>query len=91
MTRKVKLTLAGGQKRGRYDRHAAPRLHTDRVFLSTELISAATFQEAVQEGTQNAVADDWRLEWVLRYSIIVKSRGIIKAKGYLVSARKASP
>uniref|UniRef100_H3DDF7 Glutamate--cysteine ligase regulatory subunit n=1 Tax=Tetraodon nigroviridis TaxID=99883 RepID=H3DDF7_TETNG len=56
-----------------------------------ELISAATFQEAVQEGTQNAVADDWRLEWVLRYSIIVKSRGIIKAKGYLVSARKASP
>ncbi|CAG07972.1 unnamed protein product, partial [Tetraodon nigroviridis] len=50
-----------------------------------ELISAATFQEAVQEGTQNAVADDWRLEWVLRYSIIVKSRGIIKAKGYLIS------
>lgn len=56
-----------------------------------ELISAATFQEAVQEGTQNAITADWRLEWVLRYSIIVKSRGIIKAKGYLVSARKASP
>lgn len=75
----------------RYDDHAALLLHTDLVFLSTELISAATFQEAVQEGTQNAIAADWRLEWVLRYSIIVKSRGIIKAKGYLVSARKASP
>ncbi|XP_077390638.1 glutamate--cysteine ligase regulatory subunit [Festucalex cinctus] len=55
----------------------------------TELISAATFQEAMQEGTQNVSAADWRLEWLLRYSIIVKSRGIIKAMGYLFSARKA--
>lgn len=58
---------------------------------SKELMSAATFQEAVQEGTQDLNIADWRLEWVLRYSIIVKSRGIIKAKGYLVSAKKASP
>ncbi|XP_047442555.1 glutamate--cysteine ligase regulatory subunit [Mugil cephalus] len=56
-----------------------------------ELMSAATFQEAVQEGTQDLSVADWRLEWVLRYSIIVKSRGIIKSKGYLVSARKTSP
>ncbi|XP_054645611.1 glutamate--cysteine ligase regulatory subunit [Dunckerocampus dactyliophorus] len=55
----------------------------------TELISAATFQEAMQEGTQHLSVGDWRLEWVLRYSIIVKSRGIIKAMGYLFSARKA--
>ncbi|XP_029939523.1 glutamate--cysteine ligase regulatory subunit [Salarias fasciatus] len=56
-----------------------------------ELMSAATFQEAVQEGVQDLNIGDWRLEWVLRYSVIVKSRGIIKSKGYLVSARKASP
>uniref|UniRef100_A0A3B5AMH1 Glutamate--cysteine ligase regulatory subunit n=1 Tax=Stegastes partitus TaxID=144197 RepID=A0A3B5AMH1_9TELE len=56
-----------------------------------ELMSAATFQEAMQEGAQGLSVADWRLEWVLRYSIIVKSRGIIKSKGYLVSARKASP
>ncbi|XP_060889472.1 glutamate--cysteine ligase regulatory subunit [Labrus mixtus] len=59
-----------------------------------ELMSAATFQEAVKGGLQDLQdqdLNDWRLEWVLRYSIIVKSRGIIKAKGYLVSARKASP
>ncbi|XP_061738968.1 glutamate--cysteine ligase regulatory subunit isoform X1 [Nerophis ophidion] len=55
----------------------------------TELMSAATFQEAMQEGTQHLSAGDWRLEWVLRYSVIVKSRGIIKAMGYLFSARKA--
>lgn len=62
-----------------------------RAFLCTELISPAAFREALQEGTQNVNMADWRLEWVLRYSIIVKSRGIIKAKGYLVSARKTSP
>uniref|UniRef100_A0A667W809 Glutamate--cysteine ligase regulatory subunit n=1 Tax=Myripristis murdjan TaxID=586833 RepID=A0A667W809_9TELE len=56
-----------------------------------ELMSAATFQEAVQESTQDLNVADWRLQWVLRYSIIVKSRGIIKAKGYHVSARKAIP
>lgn len=56
-----------------------------------ELMSAATFQEAIQESTKELDVADWRLEWVLRYSIIVKSRGIIKAKGYLVNARKASP
>ncbi|KAM3849425.1 glutamate--cysteine ligase regulatory subunit [Diretmus argenteus] len=56
-----------------------------------ELMTAATFQEAVQESTRDLNVADWRLEWVLRYSIIVKSRGIIKAKGYLVNARKARP
>lgn len=61
------------------------------MLSSTELISAATFQEALQEGTQDVNVSDWRLEWVLRYSIIVKCRGIIKAKGYLVNARKVSP
>ncbi|XP_061680868.1 glutamate--cysteine ligase regulatory subunit [Syngnathoides biaculeatus] len=54
----------------------------------TELISASTFQEAMQEGTQHVSAADWRLEWLLRYSVIVKSRGIIKATGYLFGARK---
>lgn len=56
-----------------------------------ELMPAAAFQQALQEGTRDLRVVDWRLEWVLRYSIIVKSRGIIKSKGYLVSARKASP
>ncbi|XP_076009637.1 glutamate--cysteine ligase regulatory subunit [Genypterus blacodes] len=56
-----------------------------------ELMSAATFQEVLQEGAQELNGAEWRLEWVLRYSIIVKSRGIINAKGYLVSARKAKP
>lgn len=54
-------------------------------------MSVATFQEAVQEVVQDLNVADWRLEWVLRYSVIVKSRGIIKSKGYLVNANRASP
>ncbi|KAG9350875.1 hypothetical protein JZ751_024764 [Albula glossodonta] len=53
-----------------------------------ELISATSFQEAVQESTEDLQVADWGLEWVLRYSIIVKSRGIIKSKGYLVQAKR---
>ncbi|XP_072245673.1 glutamate--cysteine ligase regulatory subunit [Leuresthes tenuis] len=56
-----------------------------------ELMSADTFQEAMRAGVQDLSITDWRLEWVLRYSVIVKSRGIIKSKGYLVSAKRASP
>ncbi|XP_051524168.1 glutamate--cysteine ligase regulatory subunit-like isoform X2 [Myxocyprinus asiaticus] len=55
-----------------------------------ELISAAGFQEAVQKSSKELHVADWRLEWVLRYSIIVKSRGIIKSKGYIVHAKKSS-
>ncbi|KAL0186968.1 hypothetical protein M9458_018638, partial [Cirrhinus mrigala] len=54
------------------------------------LISAAGFQEAVQGSSKDLQVADWRLEWVLRYSIIVKSRGIIKAKGYIVHAKKSN-
>ncbi|XP_063056319.1 glutamate--cysteine ligase regulatory subunit [Engraulis encrasicolus] len=55
-----------------------------------ELISATAFQEAVQESTQDQQVADWALEWVLRYSLIVKSRGIIKSKGYLVHAKRGN-
>ncbi|XP_062854489.1 glutamate--cysteine ligase regulatory subunit [Trichomycterus rosablanca] len=57
---------------------------------SKELMSSAGFQKALQESSKELQVADWRLEWVLRYSIIVKSRGIIRAKGYLVHAKKST-
>uniref|UniRef100_A0A3B3BSK7 GCS light chain n=1 Tax=Oryzias melastigma TaxID=30732 RepID=A0A3B3BSK7_ORYME len=56
-----------------------------------ELMSAETFLEAMRDGAQDQSIADWRLEWVLRYSVIVKSRGIFKSKGYLVSAKRVEP
>ncbi|XP_067846052.1 glutamate--cysteine ligase regulatory subunit [Heptranchias perlo] len=53
-----------------------------------ELIPMLSFQEAVIASIQDNLAYEWITKWVLRYSVIVKSRGIIKSKGYLVYAKR---
>ncbi|XP_038649793.1 glutamate--cysteine ligase regulatory subunit isoform X1 [Scyliorhinus torazame] len=53
-----------------------------------ELIPMLSFQEAVIASVQDNLAYEWITKWVLRYSVIVKSRGIIKSKGYLVYAKR---
>ncbi|XP_019357178.1 PREDICTED: glutamate--cysteine ligase regulatory subunit [Gavialis gangeticus] len=53
-----------------------------------ELLCEASFQEALQESIQNSQAHEWTPLWLLRYSVIVKSRGIIKSKGYILQAKR---
>ncbi|XP_071666521.1 glutamate--cysteine ligase regulatory subunit isoform X2 [Patagioenas fasciata] len=53
-----------------------------------ELLGEASFQEVLQETIQNMKAHEWIPLWLLRYSVIVKSRGIIKSKGYILQARR---
>lgn len=53
-----------------------------------ELLSEASFQEALQESIPDIEAQDWVPLWLLRYSVIVKSRGIIKSKGYILQAKR---
>ncbi|NWU92034.1 GSH0 ligase, partial [Upupa epops] len=53
-----------------------------------ELLCEASFQEVLQESIQNTKAHEWIPLWLLRYSVIVKSRGIIKSKGYIMQAKK---
>ncbi|NWV28286.1 GSH0 ligase, partial [Origma solitaria] len=53
-----------------------------------ELLCEASFQEVLQESIQNVKANEWIPLWLLRYSVIVKSRGIIKSKGYIVQAKR---
>ncbi|XP_029474093.1 glutamate--cysteine ligase regulatory subunit [Rhinatrema bivittatum] len=53
-----------------------------------ELLSEASFQEAIKESIQNSQANEWTPLWLLRYSVIVKSRGIIKSKGYILQAKR---
>ncbi|XP_045657709.1 glutamate--cysteine ligase regulatory subunit isoform X2 [Ursus americanus] len=53
-----------------------------------ELLSEASFQEALQESIPDIQAHEWVPLWLLRYSVIVKSRGIIKSKGYILQAKK---
>ncbi|KAJ7395296.1 Glutamate--cysteine ligase regulatory subunit [Pitangus sulphuratus] len=53
-----------------------------------ELLCEASFQEVLQESIQNVKASEWIPLWLLRYSVIVKSRGIIKSKGYIMQAKR---
>ncbi|XP_024421303.1 glutamate--cysteine ligase regulatory subunit isoform X1 [Desmodus rotundus] len=53
-----------------------------------ELLSEASFQEALQESIPGIPAQEWVPLWLLRYSVIVKSRGIIKSKGYILQAKR---
>ncbi|XP_012859246.2 glutamate--cysteine ligase regulatory subunit [Echinops telfairi] len=53
-----------------------------------ELLSEASFQEALEESIPDIQAHDWVPLWLLRYSVIVKSRGIIKSKGYILQAKR---
>ncbi|KAM4721587.1 glutamate--cysteine ligase regulatory subunit [Rhinophrynus dorsalis] len=53
-----------------------------------ELLSEEVFQEALKECVQENQVTEWFPTWILRYSVIVKSRGIIKSKGYILQAKK---
>uniref|UniRef100_A0A8C3WEU2 Glutamate--cysteine ligase regulatory subunit n=1 Tax=Catagonus wagneri TaxID=51154 RepID=A0A8C3WEU2_9CETA len=55
-----------------------------------ELLSEASFQEALQESIPDIQAQEWVPLWLLRYSVVVKSRGIIKSKGYILQAKRKS-
>ncbi|XP_044288223.1 glutamate--cysteine ligase regulatory subunit [Varanus komodoensis] len=56
-----------------------------------ELLCEASFQETLQESIPDSQAHEWTPAWLLRYSVIVKSRGIIKSKGYILQAKRISP
>ncbi|XP_066453463.1 glutamate--cysteine ligase regulatory subunit [Eleutherodactylus coqui] len=58
---------------------------------SKEILSEESFQDALREGIQGAQVDGWLPEWILRYSVIVKARGIIKSKGYIIQAKRKAP
>uniref|UniRef100_A0A8C5RMP6 Glutamate--cysteine ligase regulatory subunit n=1 Tax=Laticauda laticaudata TaxID=8630 RepID=A0A8C5RMP6_LATLA len=53
-----------------------------------ELLCETGFQEAVQESLPDCQGHEWTPLWLLRYSVIVKSRGIIKSKGYILQAKR---
>ncbi|KAJ7332468.1 hypothetical protein JRQ81_014648 [Phrynocephalus forsythii] len=53
-----------------------------------ELLCEASFQETLQESFPDCQGHEWTPLWLLRHSVIVKSRGIIKSKGYILQAKR---
>ncbi|KAM8930236.1 glutamate--cysteine ligase regulatory subunit [Pelodytes ibericus] len=56
-----------------------------------ELLTEEMFQDALRQSIQECQASEWSPTWILRYSVIVKTRGIIKSKGYILQAQRKAP
>ena len=68
--------------------HCATKLLN--VFLSVfaDILPAERLQSVLQDVTTEKDSTGWEPLWVLRYSLLVKCRGIVKSKGYLLKAAK---
>ncbi|CAH1785864.1 unnamed protein product [Owenia fusiformis] len=53
-----------------------------------EILSIETLQDVIRGQTTEDDAQLWQPSWVLRYSAMVKCRGIIKTKGYITKATR---
>lgn len=50
------------------------------------LLPREMFQKVLEHGVSSP--ETWNMKWIIRYSVVVKSRGIIQNKGYLLCAIK---
>ncbi|KAL9987895.1 hypothetical protein ACROYT_G002274 [Oculina patagonica] len=53
-----------------------------------DILTKESLQEVLTEGYENVPVQGWRPVWALRYSVLVKCRGVIKNKGYIVSCEQ---
>uniref|UniRef100_UPI00398F58DD glutamate--cysteine ligase regulatory subunit-like isoform X2 n=1 Tax=Pristiophorus japonicus TaxID=55135 RepID=UPI00398F58DD len=58
--------------------------HNDPI----DILPVGSFQEALRDSLRDPHAHQWEPRWILRYSAIIKHRGIIKSKGYVVHAER---
>ncbi|XP_063424478.1 glutamate--cysteine ligase regulatory subunit-like [Mytilus trossulus] len=49
-----------------------------------DILPTKSFQELISSNTTEKDGEGWDPLWVLRYSVLVKCRGIIKTKGYIM-------
>jgi len=53
-----------------------------------DILTKESLHEVLTEGCENVPVQGWRPVWALRYSVLVKCRGVIKNKGYIVSCEQ---
>lgn len=52
------------------------------------LLSVESLQSVIRDNSTEKDSENWEPLWVLRYSSLIKNRGIIKSKGYLMRAER---
>jgi len=56
-----------------------------------EILPVGPFQSLIGEQTEDASANEWYPSFIARYAVLVKYRGIVHSKGYIVSADRHLP
>jgi len=51
-----------------------------------EILPSESLQNLIAEKTQDLKAHEWKPSYIARYAVLVKQRGIVHSKGYIVSA-----
>ncbi|XP_072925665.1 glutamate--cysteine ligase regulatory subunit-like isoform X2 [Hemitrygon akajei] len=55
-----------------------------------DILPVEMLQEALSAKLQDPGISEWVPRWILRYSAIIKDRGIIRSKGYMVKAERTA-
>ena len=58
------------------------------ILLFAEILSEKKFQGLISTAMTSHDSDNWQPVWVVRYTVLFKWRGIVKAKGYIVKGSK---
>lgn len=53
-----------------------------------DVLNKESLQQVLTESCENIKVQGWRPVWALRYSVLVKCRGVIKNKGYIISCKQ---
>ena len=64
------------------------RNSTLSLSLLLDILPTAAFQGVMKNLLTEKDSVGWETSWVVRYSVVVKSRGIIKGKGYIVKGKR---
>ena len=63
-----------------------PAFYILRVF--SDILPKHTFQSLLLKSFTARDAENWEPAWVARYSALIKCRGIIKSKGFIMKAER---
>lgn len=53
-----------------------------------EILTVDSLQSCIRNQTHDYDAIGWTHSWVTRYTLLLKGRGILKSKGYILSAQR---
>jgi len=59
-------------------------MHSDRK----EILPAEDLRQVLRQTSHEKDGGEWKPNWVVRYSSLVKGRGVIKSKGYMLKASR---